>query len=347
MGDNLIKNILIIFLLVLVFYLLSILQSILIPFVLAFLYASLFQPLARVLRSWKIPVWLIIAFIVGITVLLSAFTLNIIYGTFSEILANQEYLISRINLKFDELLDWIKSTFGIRISQRILSREINQIFDKDTISTIAGQIASMLGTFSGSFFMFILYFVFLLAGMAGYERYFNYVAASENSNLLHNYEKMQKSIFSYMLIKSFINFLSAAFIIIMCWIFGVQFALFWGFMTFLLLFIPNIGSILAVFMPTFMAFIQFESFKEVLIFLVIQMVVLFLIGNLLEPKIMGNRLRINTLVVLFGLVFWGYLWGIPGMLLSVPLLVILKIVFENTPSLQLFARAMGYPDKAS
>jgi len=68
-------------------------------------------------------------------------------------------------------------------------------------------------------------------------------------------------------------------------------------------------------------------------------------GNFVEPKLLGNRLRLNTVTVIFGLVFWGYLWGIPGMILSVPLMVVLKLTFEYIPSTRIFARLMSYPEK--
>jgi predicted PurR-regulated permease PerM len=67
----------------------------------------------------------------------------------------------------------------------------------------------------------------------------------------------------------------------------------------------------------------------------------FLIGNLLDPMIMGDRLRLNTITVIFGLLFWGFIWGVPGMLLSVPLMVIIKLILEKSETWSMIARAMG------
>jgi AI-2 transport protein TqsA len=67
----------------------------------------------------------------------------------------------------------------------------------------------------------------------------------------------------------------------------------------------------------------------------------FIIGNLIDPKVMGDRMRLNSITVIFGLVFWGYIWGIPGMLLSVPLNVIVKLILEQSESLSIAARIMG------
>lgn len=347
MQDNVIKNILLIFLIVLVFYLLTILSSILIPFVLAFLFASIFQPLIILLRRWKIPIWIIVPFITAFTLMVIFGLSNIIYSTVVDIISNKDFLITRINLKLDEIFQWLREMFGIRLNTRIINKELKNIFDAETISSIVQNFASVLGSFTGSFIMFALYYIFLLIGMGKYKDYFNYVAGKEESNLLKYYERIQKSIFSYMLWKTLINLIAAVYVYLVCQFFDIPFSLFWGFLTWLLLYIPTIGSILAVLMPALMAFVQFDSIAEVLVFLAIVIVFLFLFGNLVEPKVLGSQLRLNTLVVIFGLVFWGYIWGIPGMLLSIPMMVILKIIFEHIPSFQVFARMMGPVEQIS
>ena len=128
---------------------------------------------------------------------------------------------------------------------------------------------------------------------------------------------------------------------LVCMAFGVKFAVFFGFLTFLLNFIPSIGSIIATIPPVLMAMIQFDTFQRPILILIILGLVQMTIGNFIEPKIMGDRLRLNTVTVIFGLVFWGIIWGIPGMLLSVPLLVILKLILEYSDTLSVVARIMG------
>ena len=100
----------------------------------------------------------------------------------------------------------------------------------------------------------------------------------------------------------------------------------------LLNFIPNIGSIFAVIFPSLMALIQYESFGYALIVAAVLIILQNIVGNLIEPKIFGDRLGLNPLVILVSLLVWGYLWGIVGMFLSVPLTAVIKIIVSNSSS---------------
>jgi AI-2 transport protein TqsA len=94
-----------------------------------------------------------------------------------------------------------------------------------------------------------------------------------------------------------------------------------------------------------MAIIQYDTFSVPITLAVILLILQLTMGNFIEPKLLGNRLRLNTVTVIFGLVFWGYMWGIPGMILSVPLMVVLKLTLEYIPSTRVLARLMSYPEK--
>jgi predicted PurR-regulated permease PerM len=185
----------------------------------------------------------------------------------------------------------------------------------------------------------------LLAGIANYKEFLIYVGGYKQEAVLNEYENLQKSVNSYIVIKTLISIATGLLTFIFAEIFGIQFSLFWGFIAFIFNFIPNIGSIAGVLLPVTMSVIQLDSFHQILTFSVLLIVMQFIMGNFIEPIIMGNRLRLNTPTVLIGLVFWGYIWGIPGMILSVPLLVIIKIILEKYPEYSMIARLMGYPDK--
>jgi predicted PurR-regulated permease PerM len=114
--------------------------------------------------------------------------------------------------------------------------------------------------------------------------------------------------------------------------FGLDSPLLWAFVLFIMNFIPVIGSLLAVFFPTFFALIQFGDFSTPALMLAILIAIQMVIGNILEPKIMGDSLNISPLVALFSLAFWGAIWGITGMLVSVPITVILIILLAHFPS---------------
>lgn len=113
---------------------------------------------------------------------------------------------------------------------------------------------------------------------------------------------------------------------------GVDFAIFWAFLIFLLNYIPTIGSLIATAFPAVLTLVQFETFTPFIIVLVAITGIQMVVGNFIEPKMMGNSLKISSLVVLLSLAFWGAIWGVTGMFLCVPITVILMIIFAQFPT---------------
>ena len=122
-------------------------------------------------------------------------------------------------------------------------------------------------------------------------------------------------------------------------ILGVDFALLWGLVAFLFNYIPNLGSIIAAFPPALLALIQFGPFAAALVLLG-YLGINALFGSFLEPYLMGRRIGLSPLVVLLSVVAWGWMWGIAGMLLSVPITMGIKIAFENADDLRWVAQLM-------
>ena len=130
-------------------------------------------------------------------------------------------------------------------------------------------------------------------------------------------------------------------------VFEVQLAAGWGVLTVLLNFIPTVGSIIATIPPVVMAIIQFSpGFLKPLIVLILLTTIQVIIGNVITPKVVGDRLGVSPVMILLSLLLWGMIWGIPGMLLSVPIISIIKIVCENIPQLWPIAILMGTGESA-
>jgi predicted PurR-regulated permease PerM len=123
-------------------------------------------------------------------------------------------------------------------------------------------------------------------------------------------------------------------------LFGVDFALLFGFLTFVLNFIPVIGSVIAVILPLLVSLVQFGSWARTLWLLLALLVIQNLVAYLFEPKVLGIRLKVSVPIVFLSLFFWGWLWGAPGILLALPLTTSLKIVMEDIPGLRPFARLL-------
>lgn len=145
-------------------------------------------------------------------------------------------------------------------------------------------------------------------------------------------KKIDKDIKTYLSIKTVISLLTAFLSYLVLIFFGVDFPLFWAMIIFVLNFIPTIGSIIAVIFPLLFSLVQFGSLGTVLFLMVLLSSIQIAIGNILEPKLMGKSLNLSPLVIVLSLGLWGAVWGVVGMFLSIPIMVIINIVLSKFPT---------------
>jgi AI-2 transport protein TqsA len=210
----------------------------------------------------------------------------------------------------------------------------------------AGQVTAFflrsLNQIFSLFSIFVLVFVLLIFMLAGrgklkvkIERLLSPQRAKTVNLMI---ERIDHDIQKYLGIKTVISVLSGLIAMIILLLFGVEFAVLFGILTAILNFVPSLGSIVSMAFISIIAAFQFGSIFPALWILLILGGLDVLISNLLEPKLMGQGLGLSPLVVLFSLFFWGWLWGIPGLILAVPLLAVIKIICGNIPTLQPFAQ---------
>lgn len=339
-----IRNSLLFLLVILVLYVMHSLSKIVLPLVVAVMFVLLYEPIFSILHRKRIPILLITPILAIATIVVLSFVIQIFAGETQSIYADRVVLGQQLFAKILLIFDYFDELIPVKLDKTFLENGISKIFSNDNLQSFGLSSFSALSSFGTSFFMFSLYFLILLFSMPGYNKYIRYIAGSDKRFLL-NSKHIQKSIVSYMTVKFFVSLTTGTIAMVVCLLFNVNYAIFWGFLTFLLNFIPTFGSIIATILPTLMAFIQFESGFKILFFVSILFGFQLLIGQILEPRIMGNRLQLNTVTVIFGLVFWSFIWGIAGAFLSVPLLVILKIVLQNNESFIFVSRIMGRPGK--
>ncbi len=213
------------------------------------------------------------------------------------------------------------------------------------INKLASILLSSLDRFFSFFSTLALVLVFLIFMLAGrgklkpkIEKSFSPQRAARINQVLEN---IDRQIQKYLVIKTATSFMSGLVTMAVLLAFGVDFAVVFGFLTFLLNFIPSLGSIVALILIVLIAAFQFSSPWPALWILLILVFLDLLISNLVEPKLMGYGLGLSPLAVLFVLFFWGWLWGIPGMILAVPLMAVVKIICSNIPSLQFVAEIIS------
>jgi AI-2 transport protein TqsA len=339
----LIRNLLLLLVAIAALFIMKSLAGIMLPLVFALLLSILFLPLIMFLEKKHFPKGLGVALIVIITLGIIMVVANVFISTINDIINQQDFLINQLNNKFLAIAALLGEIPYLDIDASVMLDGLNNLLNKTMLTTAAGGLLKGASSFGSSFLMFTLYFIFLLPGMSRYEHFIRYVGGEKNS-FLEDYEKIQQNISTYMIIKTVISSVTGTITWLICSMVGLEFAFFWGFLTFILNFIPSIGSIIATLLPSLMGLILLETYNEFLLLLLLLGANQLVIGNFLDPKIMGNKLRLNTVAVLFGLVFWGVIWGIPGMLLSVPLSVTLKLMLEKSSSWSILARIMGSTD---
>jgi predicted PurR-regulated permease PerM len=149
-----------------------------------------------------------------------------------------------------------------------------------------------------------------------------------NKNSLSRVNKIVQNLNSYFGTKALTSLATGILVSISLAIIGIDFPLLWGFLAFLLNFIPNIGSIIAAVPAILLALVQF-GFPSAIATLIVFLVINVIIGNVVEPRLMGKNLGLSPLIVFISLIFWGWVLGTVGMLLATPLTMTLKIIFDN------------------
>jgi predicted PurR-regulated permease PerM len=159
-----------------------------------------------------------------------------------------------------------------------------------------------------------------------------FTTADEESRVMKILNRISSSFGDYIRLKTYVSILTGVVGYIFLTIMGVDSPFFWALLMFLLNYIPTIGSLVATVFPAVFSLMQFGEFTPFFIILVGLGVIEWVIGNVVEPKLMGNSLNLSPLVTILALIVWGQIWGITGMLLSTPITVVMVIVFSQFAS---------------
>ncbi|HVP90215.1 MAG TPA: AI-2E family transporter [Terriglobales bacterium] len=312
-------------------------RSVLFPFILAVFISYVIDPVVAFLLKAGLPKAVALGLIlVGAFVILYLFGAVIYSG--GKTLAAE---LPRYEQRLTDLAGWLeKASGGVPLKLRLASA-----LEKVNLQNLASLVLSSLGTFVGLVSKLFVLFIFLAFIVAGRGRFTAKLAKAlgpeRSEGILRISTRANAQVRKYLVIKTLTSLLNGLEVWLVMELFGVDFALLFGFLAFLLNYIPNIGSTVATILRVGFAYFQFGTPWVPLAVLVITVALDTVIGNLIEPKAMGKGLGLSPLVVLFSLVFWGWLWGIPGMIIAVPLTAVVKIVCQNIPALRPAAAFMG------
>jgi predicted PurR-regulated permease PerM len=308
--------------------------SIIAPVLLAAFIAIIATPPLRWLQRKRVPKWLALAVIVF--VLLEVFSILALVFTgglegFRDGLPGYQ---ERLNLLSDQFGGWLENV-GVESAREA----VKDIFDPAiAVKLVRVALANVSGTF-GTGLLVLMAVVFMLleaSGLAAKLRKAFHLTEEAESRLQHVFHAINK----YMVIKSLASLATALCIWVWLWILGIDFAVLWAILAFLLNFIPFVGALLMMIPAVLLALVQTDLLTTLLVALG-YLVANTAIGSVLEPRIMGRGLGISTLAVFLSLLFWGWVLGIVGVFLAVPLTMALIVALESSPRTRPLAILLG------
>lgn len=331
------------FALVLGFYILKELSFIFAPLMLAFILTLLFMPLMRKLLRRGIHRLLALAMVTTLIILLALAFALVVKLSGRQILENQEVVFQKFDSRLGHAIAPYAGLLGIAIedgkpvTQTILeSKQVNELIFGNFAQTLASVQRTLTFLFLTLFFL-----VLLLTGSVNLENLMGQTLFTTKTRSVKTYIAIEQSVVKFLEVKSFVSLLTGLAFGLISWGLGLSFPLFWGLMAFALNFVQLIGSVLVTVFAIAFAFVEFDSATPVVVIASLFTFTQLLFGSVIEPVLMGRSFRINILAVLFMLMFWGYMWGIPGIILSVPITVVIKTILEQFQGTRFVARLLS------
>jgi len=354
------------------------LSHIFIPLVIAIFLFFVFSPLNNWLNSKKIPMLII-------TLLDISITFGVLYGIGRIVVDSFFQFADGLPVYSDKLSNMVRAaaaSWGVT-DPFFTEFSFDQLLAKLNVQNLAGGIFSSTFSLLGSVLFVLFFFVFVLSGnQTIYEsikhRYVFKKVAPElkkiKKNLQHTdasvdeqklldefqherqlreqqpeatFKKITEQIQRYIIAKVGVNLFAGIITTIVLSLIGVDYPIVWGLFVFLFNFIPTIGSAAALVFPVLFTLVQFDSVGTMILVLALMAGIQTLAFNVAEPMILGKRLNLNPLLILLSVLVWGYIWGIVGMLLSVPLTAIIKIIISNSnsPNMEFLGHLMSKEKK--
>lgn len=313
-----------------------------IPLSMSIFLAALLVPLFMRLKKRKIPNVLaifIVIILIGSAVRIGGFILQ---------LTNHEYNAKRyeIHLLIENKLlptfESISEYTGVDFGKDIDWSRFSEVLSSGKLMGTVSPIFDMFNSVVGMYLMILIYLLIILSNVYNYEKWLLYLGGDENDGiLLEVVNSWIADLGVYIKVKALVSLITGILFGGVCYLFGVDFALFFGFLAFILNFIPQVGSLIATIFPVLLGFLEIDSLPIVGLFAAILMAVQLLMGTLVEVKYIGKSFAMSTLVVFVNLIFWGYLWGVAGIILSVPLIVLFKNIAHHLDKNSLIARLLS------
>ena len=322
-----------------IFYVLNLLSFIFIPLVFSMFIALLFWPLVRWLRKKNTPKTisiLIVVIIIGMFIKLSG---EIIHLSSKQILASETNLVENVELKLENLIYSIESYFGI---ERVDDKSIilHYLEDIDLTKTF-GSTIDLVGNTLTMTLMTFFFAILLLSESLNFQKILNKVVIHQQFSSIKVFMRIEKDLITFIKVKFVVSFFTGLGFTLACYFFDVSFPIFWGLFAFVINYVQMIGSVISVLLLSLFAIVELDITGVLLFFILTISLVQVVMGAILEPIFMGKSFSINVITILIMLMFWGFIWGIPGLILAIPITVFLKIILEQFPKTKVISNLMS------
>jgi predicted PurR-regulated permease PerM len=324
-----------------IFYLLKLLSFIFIPLFFGLFFALLFLPLLRWLKKKNIPNPIAL-FAIAVVIIGSIFGIvKVAQLASNEIINADQTFVDKAAYKVDEGLRIIESWTDLEFENNdlksvIQNRQISELLQQNfgtTLSLIQRVIVMVLMT--------LFFLILLLSGSMNFQEIMHQALFKSRAISIRTFLTIERSIVVFIKVKFLLSFATGLGFGLACYFFDVSFPLFWGLFTFAINFVQMIGSVISTIVLSLFAFIEINTTGNLLFFALVLTGVQVLFGGVLEPIFMGQSFKINTIMVLVMLMLWGFIWGVPGLILSVPITVVLKTIIDEASEAKLLSKLLS------
>lgn len=338
-----IRKLLLILIVPFVLYLLNVLSIIFIPLVFALFGALLFMPLMRWFQRKKIPNFLgIIVVVIFISGGLKI-GYEVIKLSGKELTSTNKDFYKKFDKKLNDVIAPLVDFMGVEPHDDQTDLEAllnNEQFSSNLFGNF-GNTLNFTRKFISMLLMTVFFMVLLLAGSMNIQKVMELLIFKQRFSSVKTFRQIERDILKFIIVKFLLSLFTGLGFGLACYSFGVSFPLFWGLFAFAINFIQMIGSVISVFVLSAFALVELDQTGTLLFFVLVISGVQILFGGILEPILMGKSFSINTVTVLIMLALWGFIWGIPGLILSIPITALVKKIMEQFPSTAVYARIMS------
>lgn len=301
--------------------------------------ALLFLPLMRWLGRRNVPRFVSILIVVALIVIGVMIGVELVQLSSRQILSNNEAFLGKAELKINDLMYYLQDKFGLDYNTE--GNFFTQFLERENI----GSTFDFVRKFVTNVLMMTFFTILWLSESINMHKVMNNTILKQKHTSIKAFMKIERDLITFIKVKFLVSLLTGIFTGLACVFFDVSFPIFWGLFAFLINFVQMVGSFISVILLSIFAFVELDPTSTLFFFIVTISGVQVLFGAILEPIFMGKSFSINVITVLIMLMLWGFIWGIPGLIMAIPITVFMKIILEQFPGTKVIASLLSGPER--